>query len=84
MQTRLIFQNDQEKIKTKKMGINDLDKKYNIDDMVKDDVIFCATGVTSGNFLNGIKNNNNYFEAESLILHNSAKLYKKIKNRIKK
>ena len=84
MQTRLVFQNDQEKIRTKKMGIENLNRKYYIEDMVKDDVIFCASGVTTGDFLTGIKNHSDYFEAESLVLHNSAKLYKKIINKIKK
>jgi len=84
MQTRLVFQNEQEKIKSKNMGINDLNRKYNIEDMVKGDVIFCASGVTNGDFLSGIKNYNDYFEAESLVLHNSTKLHKKVINKIKK
>ena len=84
MQTRLVFQNEKEKIKSKNMGINDLNRKYNIDDMVKGDVIFCASGVTNGDFLSGIKNYKDYFEAESLVLHNSTKLQKKVINKIKK
>ena len=46
--------------------------KYNINDMVKDDVIFCATGVTDGNFLKGIKNFPNSFESETLVLQIAA------------
>jgi fructose-1,6-bisphosphatase II / sedoheptulose-1,7-bisphosphatase len=84
MQTRLVFQNEQEKIKSKNMGIEDLNRKYYIEDMIKGDVIFCASGVTSGYLLTGIKNYNDYFEAESLVLHNSTNLYKKVINKIKK
>ena len=37
------------------MGIEDFKKKYNIDDMIKGDVIFCATGVTTGDLAKGVK-----------------------------
>ena len=56
MQTKLIFQNDNEKIRAKKMGIKDLDRKYNINDIIKGDVIFCATGITDGKLVKGIEN----------------------------
>ena len=45
IQGRLVL-DDEEKIRAKKLGIKDFNKKYNIEDMVKGDVIFCATGVT--------------------------------------
>ena len=53
MQTRLHFLKNEEKNKAKNLGITNLNKKYNIQDMVKGDVIFCATGVTDGDFLKG-------------------------------
>ena len=37
------------------MGIKDLKKKYNIDDMIKGDVMFCASGVTNGDLAEGVK-----------------------------
>ena len=84
MQTRLVFQNDAEKKRAKKLGIKDLKKKYNINDMIKGDAIFCATGVTDGDLVQGIKDLGNFFEAETLVIHKSTKTYKKIKNKIKK
>ena len=54
MQTRLSFQNEKEKIRAKKLGIKDLKKKYNIEEMIKGDVIFCASGVTDGDLVKGI------------------------------
>ena len=84
MQTRLVFQNDTEKKRAKKLGIKDLKKKYNIKDMIKGDTIFCATGVTDGDLVQGIKDLGNFFEAETLVIHKSTKTYKKIKNKIKK
>tara|TARA_B100000029_G_scaffold511073_1_gene604089 strand:- start:3400 stop:4344 length:945 start_codon:yes stop_codon:yes gene_type:complete len=84
MQTRLLFKNDDEKIRAKKLGIIDLNKKYNIEDMVKGDVIFCATGVTDGDFVKGIKEQGDTFISETLVLHQSSKINKVVKNQIKK
>ena len=84
MQTRLVFQDDDEKNRAKKVGIKELNIKYNTNDMVKGDVIFCATGVTDGNLVKGIKDVKDYFEAETLVLHKSSKTNKIIKNKIKK
>ena len=52
--------------------------------MVKDDVIFCATGVTDGDFVKGIKDLGDSFSSETLVLHCSSKTNKVIKNSIKK
>jgi len=84
MQTRLFFQNDDDKNRAKNLGVKQLDKKYNINDMVKGDVIFCATGVTDGDFVKGIKDHNEFFSSETLVLHESSKLIKIQKNKIKK
>lgn len=84
MQTRLVLSDDEEVNRAKKLGITDLQKKYNIEDMIKGDVIFCASGVTDGDMLKGIKDKGDSFEASSFILHKSQKLSKKITNIIKK
>ena len=84
MQTRLVFQDENERMKAKKLGINDLKRKYYINDMVKEDVVFCATGVTDGDFVKGIKNFDDFFEAETLILHKNSKTNKKVRNKLKK
>ena len=52
--------------------------------MVKGDVIFCATGVTDGDLVKGIRDLGDYFASETLVLHKSSKTNKILKNRIKK
>ena len=84
MQTRLFFQDSGDKIRAKKLDIKDLTKKYNIEDMVKGDVIFCATGVTDGDFVKGIKDSGDSFSSETLVLHESSKVNRIIKNQVKK
>ena len=84
MQTRLVFQNTTEKNRVRKFGVKNLNKKYNIEDMVKGDVIFCATGVTDGDLVKGIKDLGDTFSSETLVLHKSSQTNKIIKNQIKK
>jgi len=55
-----------------------------MDDMVRGDVIFCATGVTDGDILKGVKDFGNKFEAETFVLHKSSKTNKIVKNKINK
>jgi len=84
MQTRLIFNDVSEKIKAKKLGINDFKRKYTISDMVKDDVVFLATGVTDGELVKGIKYSGDYFKSETYFLHKSSKTKKIVKSMNKK
>ena len=84
MQTRLVYQDSDQKNKAIELGIKDLNKKYNIEDMVKGDVIFCATGITDGDLVKGIKDLGDSFESETFVLHKSSKINRKIKNRLNK
>jgi len=84
MQTRLKFYEEEEKVRVRKMGIKDLGFKYKIIDMVKEDVIFCATGVTDGDLVKGIKDFDDYFESETFVLHQSSMTNEIFKKRIKK
>ena len=79
MQTRLVLDQDQSK-RALKLGIKDLKKKYSIQEMVKGDVIFCATGVTSGDLANGVKDLGNEFEVNTFVLHKSQKIIKSVTN----
>ncbi|MDB5686652.1 MAG: fructose 1,6-bisphosphatase [Rhizorhabdus sp.] len=54
-QGRLLFRNDDEKARARKWGVTDLDRIYLLDDLVKGDAIFAATGVTDGSLLEGVK-----------------------------
>ncbi len=78
-QGRFIFDNEKDKLRAKKMGITDLNKKYNLDEIIKGDSIFCATGITSGDLVSGIMLEKNQFTSETLITHKSSGYKKKIK-----
>ena len=55
MQGRLLYENDEQIARARSMGITDPNQKYTIAEMAKGDVMFAATGVTSGAMLRGVK-----------------------------
>ena len=67
-------------IPNKKQGINDFNKKYNIDEIVKGDVIFCATAVTDGDLVDGIIDKKNNFKVSTYALHKDVNIAKKVVN----
>ena len=83
MQTRLVLDNKQSE-RAKKLGVKDLAKKFNIDEMIKGDVIFCATAVTNGDLVKGIVDQGDSFEASTFALHKDFKVNKKVTNNHKK
>ena len=78
-QGSFIFKTDEDKNTAKRMGINDFDKKYELNEIVSGDSIFCATGITSGDLVGGIKLNKDTFSSETLVTHKSSGLKKVIK-----
>jgi len=84
-QGRFIFDNDNDINEAKRMGITDLNKKYELNEIVRGDSIFCATGVTSSEVLAGIKIDNKDYTSETLVTHKSSGFKKivKIKTSIK-
>jgi len=83
IQGRLILDKN-EKERASKLGVTDAEKKYNIDDMVKGDVIFCATGVTDGDLAKGVKDLGDKFEVNTFALHKTEKIIKQVTNIYKK
>ena len=83
-QGRFLFHTERDKRRAHKMGISNLKKKYELDEIVKGDSIFCATGITSGDLVSGIRTENNEFISETLVTHKSTgfkKIIKKVVNR---
>ena len=78
-QGRFIFDNDKDISDAKKMGITDLNKKYQLNEIVKGDSIFCATGITTSEVLSGINIKNNSYISETLVTHKNSDFKKIIK-----
>jgi len=73
-QGRFLFKTDEDISRAKLMGINDLNKKYELNEIIKGDSIFCATGITAGDLVNGIKIDNNKFITETLVTHKKSSI----------
>ena len=78
MQTRLKFQNNDEKERAKKLGILDFNKRYELNDLASGDVMFAATGVTDGSMLEGVKISRNKAYTESIIMRSISGTVRKI------
>jgi fructose-1,6-bisphosphatase II / sedoheptulose-1,7-bisphosphatase len=79
-QGRFIFDNEKDIIEAKSMGITDLNKKYELNEIVKGDSIFCASGITTSEVLNGIIVDGNKFISETLVTHKNTNFKKIVKN----
>ena len=71
MQARLVINNEDEKSRAQKIGIEDLDKKYSLNELAHGDIIFSATGVTEGTMVRGVRNLNNNYITHSLVLRSN-------------
>ena len=69
---KLMFRNEDEKARARKAGITNFDRVYTRDDLVQSDVIFAATGVTSGSLLAGIKRQPGYLTLETLLMRSKT------------
>ena len=73
-QGRFLFKTESDIKRAKDMGIKDLNKKYEINEIVRGESFFCATGITSGELMNGvIKEDNNYI-TETIFTYNKSDL----------
>ena len=81
METKLIFKDDEQILRAKEMGISDINRIYNIDELVSDNVIFSATGVTDGLLVDGVKKcSSKNFVTETLLMSSLQKKSFKIKS----
>jgi len=78
-QGRFIFDNEKNILEAESMGITDLNKKYELNEIVKGDSLFCASGITSSEVLNGIILKENKYISETLVTHKSTNFKKVVK-----
>lgn len=72
MQGRLLFSEEDEKERARRMGIEDLNRKYNLEDMAKGDVMFAATGVTDGSMLRGVRHSAGGAYTHSIVMRSKT------------
>jgi fructose-1,6-bisphosphatase II / sedoheptulose-1,7-bisphosphatase len=77
-QGRLIFRNDDEKQRAMRCGIKDLNRKYDLLDLARGDVMFAATGVTDGTMLRGVRDFSGIIETHSMVMRSKTGTVRKI------
>jgi fructose-1,6-bisphosphatase II / sedoheptulose-1,7-bisphosphatase len=72
MQGRLILDSEEKRERAAKMGIKDPRKRYEMEDMVRGDCLFSATGVTDGSMLRGVKFRGEVIETETVVMRSAT------------
>ena len=78
MQGRLVFRNDDEKVRAAKWGITELDKKYRLHELAQGEVMFAATGVTTGSMLKGVRYFPGGAKTHSLVMRSKTRTLRTI------
>ncbi len=78
-QGRLIFRNDEERARAARTGVTDLDRKYDLHELVSKDAIFAATGVTKGAMLDGVKVADGFVSTHTLVMDSSTRTVQRIR-----
>ena len=81
MQGRLVFRNEDEKARAAKWGVTDLNRKYDLHELVSGDVVFSATGVTDGSMLRGVHREGDFITTESVVMRSVTGTVRWIKAR---
>ena len=78
-QGRLVFRNADERARAKSHGVTDLDKKYDLHEMVRADAIFVATGVTDGALLQGVKFKDGFVHTHTVVMNSASQTVRKVR-----
>ncbi|WP_337185279.1 class II fructose-bisphosphatase [Phenylobacterium sp.] len=78
-QGRLVFRNADERARAARVGITDLDKKYDLHEMVRADAIFAATGVTKGALLDGVGVSGGFVHTHSLVMNSATRTVREVR-----
>jgi fructose-1,6-bisphosphatase II len=81
MQGRLKPRNEKEIERAKKMGIGDVDKVFGLEEMARGHVVFAASGVTSGDFLRGVRFFKGGAETNSVVMRSKSRTIRYIQSR---
>ena len=78
-QGRLVFRNADERARAARVGITDLDRKYDLHEMVRADAVFAATGVTNGALLDGVKVEGGFVHTHTLVLNSATRTAREVR-----
>lgn len=71
-QGRLVFRTDDERTRASRIGVTDFGKKYDLHELVSGEAVFCATGVTKGAMLDGVRRRDSFIETHSIVMSSAT------------
>jgi fructose-1,6-bisphosphatase II / sedoheptulose-1,7-bisphosphatase len=80
-QGRLVFRNADERARAQKVGITELDKKYDLHELVRAEAIFAATGVTKGALLDGVKRKDGFVHTHTVVMNSATRTVREVRAR---
>jgi fructose-1,6-bisphosphatase II / sedoheptulose-1,7-bisphosphatase len=80
-QGRLVFRNADERARAGRLGVTDLDRKYDLHELVRADAIFAATGVTKGALLDGVRTAGGFVTTHSLVMNSATRTVREVRMR---
>jgi fructose-1,6-bisphosphatase II / sedoheptulose-1,7-bisphosphatase len=63
-----MFRNEEERVRARRIGVEDLERIYDMTDLASGDVMFAATGVTDGTMLKGVRRHGHKVYTESIVM----------------
>jgi len=80
MQGKLIFRNDEERARAERVGVSDFDKTYDLHEMASGETVFCATGVTNGELLDGVRKAAGMVHTHTLVMTSADGMVRRIRS----
>ena len=80
-QGRLVFRNDDERVRAERLGLTDFDRKYTLHELVRTDAVFAATGVTRGAMLDGVRFDKGFVTTDTLVMSSATRTVRRIKTK---
>ena len=80
MQARLFFRNDDERARAARVGVTDLDRKYDVSELAASHCLFVATGVTDGDLVDGVRTSGGQVHTHTLLLDSADHSVRRIRS----
>lgn len=81
MQGQLVFRNDEERARASRTGITDFDRTYSLNELASGETVFCASGVTDGDMLGGVKIVDGIVQTETLVMTSADGMVRRVVSR---
>ncbi len=79
MQGKLVFRNDDERARAERTGVTDLDKVYGLKELCSEETVFCATGVTAGSLLDGVRHAGGKVTTDTLVMTSATGIVRRVR-----